>query len=56
MKIKILCTLFLAVLLASCGEYNKILKSRDAELKYTYAKNISMKKNIVGHPLCWKKY
>ncbi|MBB4035170.1 outer membrane protein assembly factor BamD [Dysgonomonas hofstadii] len=38
MKIKILCTLFLAVLLASCGEYNKILKSRDAELKYTYAK------------------
>jgi len=38
MKIKILCTLLLAVLLASCGEYNKILKSRDAELKYTYAK------------------
>jgi outer membrane protein assembly factor BamD len=26
------------MLLASCGEYNKILKSRDAELKYTYAK------------------
>ena len=38
MKIKILCTLLLALLLASCGEYNKILKSRDAELKYTYAK------------------
>ena len=38
MKIRILCTLLLAVLLASCGEYNKILKSRDAELKYTYAK------------------
>lgn len=26
------------MLLASCGEYNKILKSRDAELKYEYAK------------------
>lgn len=26
------------MLLSSCGEYNKILKSRDAELKYTYAK------------------
>ena len=38
MKIKILFTLLLALLLASCGEYNKILKSRDAELKYTYAK------------------
>ena len=38
MKIRILCTLLLAVLLTSCGEYNKILKSRDAELKYTYAK------------------
>lgn len=39
MKIKI----FLAVLIAlfvttSCGEYNKILKSKDYELKYTYAK------------------
>ncbi|MBD8388642.1 outer membrane protein assembly factor BamD [Dysgonomonas sp. BGC7] len=38
MKIRILCTLLLALVLASCGEYNKILKSRDAELKYTYAK------------------
>lgn len=38
MKIRILCTVLLAMLLASCGEYNKILKSRDAELKYTYAK------------------
>ncbi len=28
----------LAVLLASCGEYNKILKSTDRDLKYTYAK------------------
>lgn len=38
MKIRILCALLFAVLLASCGEYNKVLKSRDAELKYTYAK------------------
>lgn len=38
MKIRILCALIFAVLLASCGEYNKVLKSRDAELKYTYAK------------------
>lgn len=39
MKIRILCTLLLAVVcMSSCGEYNKILKSRDAELKYTYAK------------------
>lgn len=38
MKIKILCTLLLTLLLASCGEYSKVLKSRDPELKYTYAK------------------
>ena len=28
----------MVVLLASCGEYNKILKSTDYELKYSYAK------------------
>lgn len=38
MKIRILCTFLLVIVLASCGEYNKILKSTDAELKYTYAK------------------
>lgn len=38
MKIRILCTFLLVIILASCGEYNKILKSTDAELKYTYAK------------------
>lgn len=27
-----------AILLGSCGEYNKILKSTDRDLKYTYAK------------------
>jgi outer membrane protein assembly factor BamD len=38
MKIRILCTCLLVVILASCGEFNKILKSTDADLKYTYAK------------------
>lgn len=39
MKIKILFLFFLALLITtSCGEYNKILKSTDYELKYTYAK------------------
>lgn len=38
MKVKSLYVLLLAVLLASCGEYNKILKSTDRDVKYTYAK------------------
>lgn len=38
MKIRILCACLLVVILASCGEYNKILKSTDADLKYSYAK------------------
>ncbi|MDU1890886.1 MAG: outer membrane protein assembly factor BamD [Dysgonomonas sp.] len=38
MKIKILCAILMVMIFASCGEYNKVLKSRDAELKYTYAK------------------
>lgn len=38
MKTRILCAFLLVLILASCGEYNKILKSRDPELKYTYAK------------------
>lgn len=39
MKIRILFVLFLTLFVASsCGEYNKILKSTDYELKYTYAK------------------
>lgn len=38
-KIRILFVFFLTLLIAtSCGEYNKILKSTDNELKYTYAK------------------
>lgn len=31
-------TLVLTILMSSCGEYNKILKSTDRDLKYTYAK------------------
>lgn len=39
MKIRILFIFFLTLLVTtSCGEYNKILKSTDYELKYTYAK------------------
>lgn len=38
MKIRILFIFFLTLLITSCGEYNKILKSTDYELKYTYAK------------------
>jgi len=35
---KIVFLLFLGLLFSSCGEYNKILKSTDYELKYSYAK------------------
>ncbi|MDL2214976.1 outer membrane protein assembly factor BamD [Dysgonomonas sp. OttesenSCG-928-M03] len=39
MKIRILFVFFLTLIIAtSCGEYNKVLKSTDYELKYTYAK------------------
>jgi len=39
MKIRILFIFFLTLLIAtSCGEYNKVLKSTDYELKYNYAK------------------
>lgn len=38
MRIKPLSFLLMLVLLASCGEYNKILKSSDRDVKYTYAK------------------
>lgn len=37
-KIKPLSLLLAIVLLSSCGEYNKILKSNDRDVKYTYAK------------------
>ena len=35
---KIVLFLLMIVSLSSCGEYNKILKSTDYELKYSYAK------------------
>lgn len=38
MKIKLLFLVLLVSLFYACGEYNKVLKSRDPELKYTYAK------------------
>lgn len=39
MKKNILITLLAAILLSSCGEYNKLLKSTDYEYKYEAAKN-----------------
>lgn len=38
MKSRILGILLLVLIFTSCGEYNKILKSKDPELKYEYAK------------------
>ena len=38
MRVRILYILALATVLISCTEYNKILKSNDVDLKYTYAK------------------
>lgn len=38
MKKIVLLWMMSAVLFTSCGEYNKILKSTDYELKYSYAK------------------
>jgi outer membrane protein assembly factor BamD len=35
---KIVCLLILGLLFSACGEYNRILKSTDYELKYSYAK------------------
>lgn len=38
MKIRILCFFIVAILFASCGEYNKVLKNPDREVRYEYAK------------------
>lgn len=38
MKFRIIYILLAVVVLGSCNEYNKILKSTDQDLKYTYAK------------------
>jgi len=37
-KFRIVSIVVFALVVSSCGEYNKILKSTDLELKYTYAK------------------
>ena len=41
MKKVVFLLMMMTVLLSSCGEYNKILKSTDYELKYSYAKKYS---------------
>ncbi|MDH6354936.1 outer membrane protein assembly factor BamD [Dysgonomonas sp. PH5-45] len=38
MRVKFLYLLVLIIALSSCGEYNKVLKSTDINLKYNYAK------------------
>jgi len=38
MKTKLVLFLMFTIALSSCGEYNKILKSTDRDLKYSYAK------------------
>lgn len=38
MKTKLLFLFVTILIFTSCGEYNKVLKSRDPEVKYTYAK------------------
>ena len=38
MKFKLLCLFLFAILLASCGEYNKVLKNPDMMVRYEYAK------------------
>lgn len=38
MKFKFLYFILVSFLLVSCGEYNKVLKNPDLEVKYTYAK------------------
>ena len=37
-RVKLICFLLLTLALGSCSEYNKILKSTDRDLKYSYAK------------------
>ena len=43
------------LLLASCGEYNKVLKSNDIDYKFDYAKRayvLSSKGNSLSPPPC----
>lgn len=52
MKKNILITLLAALLLSSCGEYNKLLKSTDYEYKYEAAKITSQKASTTVLLLC----
>ena len=47
MKKVVFLLMMMTVLLSSCGEYNKILKSTDYELKYSYAKQYSKSATLV---------
>ena len=44
------------LLCASCGEYNKLLKSTDYELKYSYAKKYFNEKKYAKDYLCLRIY
>ncbi len=44
---KVICSIICALLLVSCGEYNKVLKSTDYELKYDYAKSAFERKKYM---------
>ena len=52
---KLICSIVCALLLVSCGEYNKILKSTDYELKYDYAKKAFERKKYMqkSRSICW---
>ena len=43
----VLLTCAMMMLFSSCGEYNKILKSQDVDLKYSYAKKYFNQKKYV---------
>lgn len=47
MKKVVFLLMMMTVLLSSCGEYNKILKSTDYELKYSYAEEILQREAIL---------
>ena len=47
MKKIVLLTSMMMVLFSSCGEYSKLLKSQDADLKYSYAKKYFNQKKYV---------
>ncbi len=44
---KLLCSIICTLFLVSCGEYNKVLKSTDYELKYEYAKKAFERKKYM---------